>query len=163
MNKPLLEFNQDTNAKKYSYFRVFKKDLQGIMDGINETGQWEMPPFKTTKAVRQTSTDEIIKKLGIIFNDYPYPTHIQKLKKVTVQPYKKEGVQIHLQYENRKRNGRPIGENDELYYELHYRSEIQKMDRVKPIETYDWYLLKVCKEGFHRDWGRNGICVGDEK
>jgi hypothetical protein len=164
-------FSQDTNSKKYKVFREFKKELWNKMDTINESGQWEMPPLKSKidshmlvrMRIRQTKTDDIMERLQDIFSyNKHYPTHTQRLKKVIVHPYKKDGVQIHLQYENKKLNGQPIRETDELYYEIEYRSQKQKMDKVKPIETYDWFLLKECKEGFHRDWDRDGICVGDE-
>lgn len=169
MPEPLLVFNQDTNAKKWKQFRVFDKSLRDVMNAMNEKERWERPPVQNPLRTT-TTTDDVIKQLWEIFKvNYPYEMHTQKLKKVEVYPYKKEGIQIHLQYDNRRKDGKPIKETDEIYYTPHLthlltlNKQLHPMEekRVKSIETYDWFLLKECKDNFHRDWDRDGICVGD--
>jgi len=180
MTKPLLEFIQDTNAKKYKQFRQFKKELREMMEQKNDGRQWESPYFITSHPGKPTgpyssrmSSRNIIEIGETAFEDYPFTSYTRKLKKIQILPYKKTGFILKIEYENRTppvvkeyksapgtcyvrpiiTPSRPIQETDDIW------DDKIPPEKVKPTKTHEHIFLPECASGFIRDWKRDGICV----
>jgi len=160
MEKPLLEFIQDTNAKKYKQFREFKRELRELMEQKNSSNRWESPIYNIDRQGKKKgpyssrlNTELIIDIGDTAFKGYPFRTHTRKLKKMQVFPYKKTGLILTIEYENRVKN-RPITESDNILDD----DEIPPV-KIRPTEKYEKKFLPECASGFIRDWKRDGICV----
>jgi len=179
MAKPLLEFIQDTNAKKYKQFRQFKKELREMMEQKNDDRQWESPYYlierngkKKGPYSSRMSSKNIIEIGENAFEGYPFTSYTRKLKNVQVLPYKKTGFVLKIEYENRIPSvvkeyktasgntvrpiitpGRPIRETDDIW------DDRIPPGKVNPTETYEHIFLPECASGFIRDWARDGICI----
>ncbi len=135
--KPLTEFDPTYN---------FRDKLLDILEKTNDTSIWESPEVTFTRPGHRFNTEKIMewfdfeKEYARMFASNP--TAMMTIKKVKIYPYKKEGLQFDLEGYESHRTTSPFKP-----YVVEYKKTI--------------HVIKACKDGFHRDWNLDGICVSD--
>jgi hypothetical protein len=143
MKQPLIEFKRETNAKNTKQWRKFKWEVKKIFYEKNPyPSLWESPELPE-KVQPETIFSNFIEHA---FETEHYEDKTSNLKQMSIYPYKKEGLQIKTIYRNKFRL-----HDDDIW--------MDKPDHS--LSEFQYYFIKACKDGFHRDWDKNAICVKD--